>query len=86
MRHGAAAALMAAGLAILPADAVARGAPAPKTLPPGVMLDYKSRAVGVDARMVVRFGGSAKIIRARRPVQSLRVDTRSRRSLRRHLR
>ena len=86
MNAVAAAALAALVLAILPAAALSRGAPAPKSLPQHVMLDYLSRAPGVDARIVVRFGGAAKIVRAHRPVQSFRVDARSRRSLRRHLR
>ena len=85
IRAAAAALLIALLVAVGAADALGLGAPPRKTIPPDLVLDYISRARGVDAHLIVHWSGAARITRAHHRTRSFRFGPMQLRDLRRHL-
>ncbi|MDX6648328.1 MAG: hypothetical protein QOJ97_279 [Solirubrobacteraceae bacterium] len=73
MRLARTAAVLATVLLALPAGASARSAPAPKTMPPDLLLYYISKAPGAG-EITIRFSGAGTVIHTGHRARSFRLD------------
>src|SRR5436190_9239558 len=77
--------VVGAALVTSPSVAMSRSAPAPKSVPSSVLLEYYSRAPGAG-RLVVRSSGAAKVVHLRHRARTFRLGTGELSILRRSLR
>ena len=66
--------VVGAALVTSPSVAMSRSAPAPKSVPSSVLLEYYSRAPGAG-RLVVRSSGAAKVVHLRHRARTFRLGT-----------